>query len=306
MSSLDGKVAVITGAAHGLGREHALYLARQGTRVVVNDIGADVSGSGADSSAAQQVVDEIKSSGGDAVAHAGDAASFGDAEALVARAVSAFGGMDIMICNAGFARDGIIYNMSEADFDDVVRVHLKGHFACQKFAALYFRGRAKEQGGTTFGRIIGTASESALFMEPGQPNYGPAKAGIVNLTVSTAKLLSKYGVTANIVMPRARTRLTLQGPGSGMFEKPEQGFDNFDPANSTPLFAYLCSEEAQRITAQAFVVWGKEIKLLKRQEMEASFQSPDVWNLDSIHQQLGPYFQKKEGGIADALSVIPA
>ena len=150
MSSLDGKVAVISGAAHGLGREHALYFARQGARIVVNDIGADVTGAGTDASAAQQVVEEIKSGGGDAVAHAGDAASFGDAESLVAKAVESFGGMDIMICNAGFARDGIIYNMSEADFDDVVRVHLKGHFACQKFAALYFRGRAKEQGGTTF------------------------------------------------------------------------------------------------------------------------------------------------------------
>ena len=305
MSSLDGKVAAITGAAHGLGREHALYLAQQGVKVVVNDIGADVTGAGSDSNAAQQVVDEIKAAGGDAVPHAGDAASFRDAESLIAKAVSTFGGMDIMICNAGFARDGIIYNMSEADFDDVVRVHLKGHFACQKFAALYFRGRAKEQGGTTFGRIIGTASESALFMEPGQPNYGPAKAGIVNLTVSTAKLLYKYGVTANIVMPRARTRLTLQGPGGGMFEKPDDGFDNFDPANSTPLFAYLCSEEAQKITAQCFVVWGKEMKLLKRQEMEATFQTDEKWNLESLHQHLGPYFEKKKG-IEDALSVIPA
>jgi 3-oxoacyl-[acyl-carrier protein] reductase len=305
MSSLDGKVAVITGAAHGLGREHALYLAREGVRVVVNDIGADVTGSGADASAAGQVVDEIKAAGGDAVAHAGDAASFSDMEGLVAKAVSEFGGMDIMICNAGFARDGIIYNMSEADFDDVVRVHLKGHFACQKYAALYWRGRAKENGGTTYGRIIGTASESALFMEPGQPNYGPAKAGIVNLTVSTAKLLNKYGVTANIVMPRARTRLTMQGPGGAMFEKPEDGFDNFDPANSTPLFAYLCSEEAARITAQAFIVWGKEVKILKRQEMQASFQSDEVWNLSSLHEVLGPFYEKKQG-IADALSVIPA
>lgn len=305
MSSLDGKVAVITGAAHGLGREHALYLAKEGVKVVVNDIGADVTGSGADSSAAGQVVEEIQAAGGSAVPHAGDAASFSDMEGLVAKAVSEFGGMDIMICNAGFARDGIIYNMSEADFDDVVRVHLKGHFACQKYAALYWRDRAKRSGGTTFGRLIGTASESALFMEPGQPNYGPAKAGIINLTVSTAKLLAKYGVTGNIVMPRARTRLTLQGSGGAMFEKPEDGFDNFDPANSTPLFAYLCSEEAARITGQAFVVWGKEVKVLKRQEMETSFQNDAPWDLESLHAVLGPFYEEKDG-INDAINVFPA
>ncbi len=126
----------------------------------------------------------------------------------------------------------------------------------------------------------------------------------MSLTVGTAKLVYKYGVTANIVMPRARTRLTLQGPGGATFQKPDDGFDKFDPANSTPLFAYLCSEEAARITAQAFIVWGKEVKILKRQEMEASFQSDAVWNLDSLHEVLGPYYEKKQP-IADALSVIP-
>ena len=304
MSSLDGKVAVITGAAHGLGREHALYLAKHGARIVVNDIGADVDGAGRDSKAAQQVVDEIAASGGSAVAHTGDAASFADAESLVARAVESFGGLDIMICNAGFSRDSIIYNMSEQDFDDVIRVHLKGHFACQKFAALYFRQRAKEQGGTTFGRIIGTASESALFMEPGQPNYGPAKAGIINLTVGTAKLLWKYGVTANVVMPRARTRLSHRGPGAAMFDKPEEGFDMFDPANSTPLFGYLCSEEAASITGQAFVVWGKEIKILRRQEVSPGIQNDTAWDLESVHAKLAPLYEGK--GVEDAINVFPA
>ena len=164
--------------------------------------------------------------------------------------------------------------------------------------------RAKEQGGRTFGRIIGTASESALFMEPGQPNYGPAKAGIINLTVGTAKLLWKYGVTANVVMPRARTRLSHRGPGAAMFDKPAEGFDMFDPANSTPLFAYLCSEESASITGQAFVVWGKEIKILRRQELSEGIHNEGTWDLASIHEKLGPVYEGK--GVEDAINVFPA
>lgn len=304
MSSLDGKVAVITGAAHGLGRGHALYLAQQGARIVVNDLGADVTGSGADESAAQQVVDEIREAGGEAVAHYGDAADFTAAEGMVRSAVENFGSLDILILNAGFTRDAIIYNMSEQDFDDVVRVHLKGHFAGMKFASLYWRQKAKQEGGPVYGRIIGTASESAIFMEPGQPNYGPAKAGIINLTMGTAKLLHKYGVTANVVMPRARTRMTLQGQGGAMFQKPEEGFDHFDPANSIPLFAYLCSPEAQRITAQLFIVWGRQVIVMARMQRAAEFDTETPWNLENLHTQLGPHFEKLEP-ITDGFPVVP-
>jgi len=304
MSSLDGKVAVITGAAHGLGRGHALYLAQQGARIVVNDLGADVTGAGEDESAAQQVVDEIREAGGEAVAHYGDAADFGAAEGMVRSAVENFGSLDILILNAGFTRDSIIYNMSEQDFDDVVRVHLKGHFAGMKFASQYWREKAKREGGTVYGRIIGTASESAIFMEPGQPNYGPAKAGIINLTMGTAKLLHKYGVTANVVMPRARTRMTLQGQGGAMFQKPEEGFDHFDPANSIPLFAYLCSPEAQRITAQLFIVWGKQVMVMARMQRAAEFNAESAWDLQNLHAHLGPHFEKLEP-ITDGFPVVP-
>jgi len=304
MSSLDGKVAVITGAAHGLGRGHALYLAQQGARIVVNDLGADVTGAGEDESAAQQVVDEIREAGGEAVAHYGDAADFGAAEGMVRSAVENFGSLDILILNAGFTRDSIIYNMSEQDFDDVVRVHLKGHFAGMKFASQYWREKAKREGGTVYGRIIGTASESAIFMEPGQPNYGPAKAGIINLTMGTAKLLHKYGVTANVVMPRARTRMTLQGQGGAMFQKPEEGFDHFDPANSIPLFAYLCSPEAQRITAQLFIVWGKQVMVMARMQRAAEFDAESAWDLQNLHAHLGPHFEKLEP-ITDGFPVVP-
>jgi 3-oxoacyl-[acyl-carrier protein] reductase len=305
MSSIDGKVAMITGAAHGLGREHALALAQMGAKVVVNDIGADVTGAGSDGTAAQQVVDEIKAAGGDAVAHYGDCADFDAMQSLVQTAVDTFGDLHIVICNAGFTRDQIIYNMSEKDFDDVVRVHLKGHFAAQKFAAIYWREKAKREGGTIFGRLIGTASESAIFMEPGQCNYGPAKAGIINLTMGTAKLLHKYGITANVVMPRARTRMTLQGQGSAMFEKPAEGFDNFDPKNATPLFTYLCTPEAQRITAHLFIVWGKQVSVMQRVQRAQVFDWDAPLTNESLHDQLGPYFEKLEP-IADGFPSIPA
>ncbi len=304
MSSLEGKVAIVTGAARGLGRGHALYLAKMGAKVVVNDIGADVMGEGSDVTAAQQVVDEIVSEGGEAIAHYGDAADFGSAQEMIKVAVDTYGDLNILLLNAGFTRDNVIYNMSEQDFDEVVRVHLKGHFAGMKFASLYWREKAKRSGGQVFGRIIGTASESAILMEPGQPNYGPAKAGIVSLTMSTAKLLYKYGVTANVIMPRARTRLTLKGPGGAMFQKPEEGFDAFDPGNSTPLFAYLCTPEAQRITAHLFIVWGKKVTLMQRLQAAVSFESDAVWTTDSLHEQLGPHFEKLEP-IADGFPVIP-
>ncbi len=268
---LDGKVAIITGAAHGLGRCHALQLARMGARVVVNDLGTAADGKGRDESAARAVVEEITSMGGEAVPHFGDVADWNDAQALIRTAVDHFGDLNIAILNAGFTRDAVIFNMSEQDFDDVVRVHLKGHFAPMKFAASYWRERSKSEGQPIYGRLISTASESFLFGTPGQPNYSAAKAGIVSLTMGTAKVLLKYGATANVVMPRARTRMTLQGPTAAIFQAPEQGFDNFDPANSTPLFAYLCTPEAARITAHLFIVWGKQVKVMAAPQAAHSF-----------------------------------
>ena len=156
-----------------------------------------------------------------------------------------------------------IFNISEQDFDDVVRVHLKGHFAPTKFACNYWRAKAKAEGGTTYGRVIATASEAALFGNPGQPNYAAAKAGLTSFTMGVAQLMYKYGVTANVIMPRARTRMTMSGPTAPMFAKPEEGFDTFGPQNCEPLFAYLCTERSARISGQLFVVWGKQIKAIK-------------------------------------------
>ena len=291
MSSLDGKVAVITGGANGLGREHALYLAKLGARIVVNDLGVDAEGGGKSQDAAQAVVEEIKGMGGEAVAHFGDVADFGSAEGMVKTAVDNFGDMNIMVLNAGFTRDGIIFNMSEEDFDSVVRVHLKGHFAPMKFAATYWREKSKQDGGPVYGRLISTASESALIGTPGQPNYAAAKAGIISLTMSTAKVVLKYGATANVVMPRARTRMTMKGASAIWFQKPEEGFDNMDPANSTPLFGYLCTPEAQNITANLFIVWGKQVVVLGRPTKEHIYDHDEAWTVEGLHKYLGPHFK---------------
>jgi 3-oxoacyl-[acyl-carrier protein] reductase len=294
MGTLDGKVAIITGAANGLGKSHALELAKQGARIVVSDLGVSVDGKGRDESAARAVVEEIEKMGGEAVPHFGDVASFSDAQAMIQTAVDTFGDLHILICNAGFTRDGVIFNMSEQDFDDVVRVHLKGHFAPQKFAAMYWRERSKATGGPVYSRVIATASESFLFGTPGQPNYAAAKAGIVSLTLGTAKVLLKYGGTANIVMPRARTRMSHRGPFAAMFDAPAEGFDTMNPANSSPLFAYLASPAAQNVTAQLFIVWGRQVVVMNRPSHGKTFDNDRAWSVEDLHRDLGPHFEKQQ------------
>lgn len=303
MGSLDGKVAVVTGAAHGLGRLHALGLAAEGAKVVVNDLGVAADGSGRDDSAAQAVVDEIKSAGGEALAHSGDVANFADAEGMIRAAIDTYGDLDILINNAGFTRDGTIFNLTEDEFDSVMRVHVKGHFAPSKFAMAHWRAKSKEAGGPVYGRLVSTASESFLFAPPGQPNYSAAKAGIVAMTMGLAQLGQRYGVTANVVLPRARTRMTLVGPTAAIFQKPEEGFDNFAPENSSPLFVYLCTPQAERISGQVFVVWGQQVKVVGRPDPNAAmFQTGEHWNLETLHAELGPHFEKLEP-VTDGYSV---
>ncbi|MCH2172207.1 SDR family NAD(P)-dependent oxidoreductase [Myxococcota bacterium] len=292
--SLEGRVAIVTGAAHGLGRCHAINLAQRGAKIVVNDIGADDAGGGRNESPAEQVVEEIKAAGGEAVAHFGDVADWNDAQALVQRAVDTYGDLHILINNAGFTRDATIFNMTEQDFDDVVRVHLKGHFAVSKFAMTHWRNQSKQAGGPIFGRLISTASESWLFGTPGQPNYAPAKAGIVSLTMGLAQMGLRYGVTANVVMPRARTRMTLKGAMGAMFEKPEEGFDNFDPENSSPLFVYLCTPEAGHISGELFLIWGQATSVWKRPEPYAVYETDDIWTVERLHEVYGPHFESRQ------------
>jgi 3-oxoacyl-[acyl-carrier protein] reductase len=293
MGDLDGRVAIITGAARGLGRCHALQLAEQGARIVVNDLGGAADGKGRDEDPARSVCEEIKAMGGEAIPHFGDVADWNDAKSMIQTAIDEFGELNILVNNAGFLRDSTLFNMSEEDFDSVVRVHLKGHFCPMRHAAQYWREQAKAKG-QIYGRLISTASESFLFCPPGQPNYSAAKAGIVSLTMGAAQLLLKYGVTANVFVPRARTRMTDTGPVAAMFAKPEAGFDAFAPENTSPLIGYLASPRAERVSGHVFVVWNREVKVVSRPGYEEIFESDAQWNTDSLHDALGPFFEKRE------------
>lgn len=291
---LDGKVAIVTGAARGLGRVEALELARLGARVVVNDLGTRGDGTGNDEGPARALVEEIKSMGGEAVPHFGDVADWNDSKALLQTALDTWGDLHILVNNAGFLRDGTLFKMSEEDFDDVVRVHLKGHFCTMRHASAYWRETSKARGEPVYGRIVSTSSESFIFGNPGQPNYSAAKAGIVALTMGAAQLLAKYGVTANAIMPRARTRMNEDGMFAAIFAKPEEGFDPWDPQNVAPLVGYLASPQAERISGYLMIVWGQQVTIVDRPTLGARFENDGRWTVDSLHEKLGPHFEKLE------------
>ena len=259
MGALDGKVAIVTGAGRGIGRGEALLLASEGAKVVVNDLGGAREGEGADKTPAQEVADEIVSGGGEAVANYDDVASWPGAESLIGQAVEAFGKLDILVNNAGILRDGMSFNLSEADWDSVIRVHLKGHFAPSRFAAVYWREQSKA-GEPVAGRIINTSSESGLFGNAGQSNYAAAKAGIASMTIVLARELQKYGVTVNAMAPRARTRLTDTVAGADQLMAAKEGeFDAWDPDNMGPLIGFLASDAAADVSGQVFVMWGDRV-----------------------------------------------
>src|SRR4051812_29255894 len=256
MGALDGRVAIITGAGRGLGREHALLFAREGAKVVVNDLGGDQQGAGADLTPAQQTVEDIKAMGGDAVVNGDNVADWEGAERLVNQAVETFGDLHVLVNNAGILRDRVVVNMTEAEWDVVIDVHLKGHFAPSHHAAAYWREQTKA-GKDINASIVNTTSTSGLFSNPGQANYNSAKSGIATLSQVMAKELVRYGVRSNAIAPAARTRLTLSTPGVGeAMAPPEDGtFDAFDPANVSPMVAYLATADCP-FTGETFVVFG--------------------------------------------------
>ena len=281
MSRLTGKVAVVTGAARGIGRGHAMLLAEQGASVVVNDLGGEWDGSGANERPAQQAVDEIVAAGGKAVANYDDVADWEGGQRLINQAVETFGGLDILICNAGILRDRMTFNMTEEEWDSVIRVHLKGHFVPVRWAATYWRERQKESGEPVGGRVVLTSSESGLFANAGQLNYDAAKSGIATMAIVLAKELGRYGVTVNAIAPRARTRLTENTFG-GRAGPVEGGFDARDPDNVAPWVAWLCSDAASHITGQNFVVGGGTVQLVSSWRVESTIEKQDRWTMDEL------------------------
>lgn len=289
---LKGKVAIVTGAGRGLGQAEALELARLGAAVVVNDLGVDAEGRGADATPAQEVVSEIMGAGGRAVAAHGDVADWEGARRIVEQAVDAFGGLDILVNNAGFLRDKMIFNMEEDNWDSLIRVHLKGHFCMSRWATSYWRDSSKEAGGPVYARIINTASEAFLVGSPAQPNYAAAKGGITAMTLAIAQSCARYGVRANVICPRARTRMT-EVLGS-MYAKPEEGFDTFAPENVAPLVGCLASPSAQQISGQVFIVYGGTVSVLAGPHRERDFQAEGQWTAEALAGALGPFYETRK------------
>jgi NAD(P)-dependent dehydrogenase (short-subunit alcohol dehydrogenase family) len=255
----EGRVAIVTGAGRGLGRAHALELARQGAKVVVNDLGVAADGSGSDASPAEQVALEIRSAGGEAIANGADVADFAQARSLVRAALEAFGRLDAVVNNAGFVRDRMFVSSTEEEWDAVVRVHLRGHFCVSRHACEHWRGEAKA-GGAVDARIVNTSSGAGLQGSVGQSAYSAAKAGIAALTLVQAAELARYGITANAIAPSARTRMT-ETVFADMMRRPESGFDAMDPGNVSPLVAWLASAESRGVTGCVFEVAGGAISL---------------------------------------------
>jgi NAD(P)-dependent dehydrogenase (short-subunit alcohol dehydrogenase family) len=255
----EGRVVIVTGAGRGIGRAHALAFASEGARVVVNDLGVAADGSGADGGPAQQVVSEIRAAGGEAVADTSDIADFEGAAALVRTAIDTFGRLDVLVNNAGFVRDRMLFTTSEQEWDAVIRVHLKGHFATTRHATEYWRARAKA-GEAVDARIVNTSSGAGLMGSVGQSAYSAAKGGIAALTLVEAAEMARYGVTANAIAPAARTRMT-EGVFSDRMRAPESGFDENDPANISPLVVWLGSTESSDVTGRVFEVEGGKISV---------------------------------------------
>jgi len=281
MGALEGRIAIITGAGRGLGREHALLFASEGAKVVVNDLGGDMHGEGGDPSAAMETVSEIKAMGGEAVVNGDNVADWDGAQRLVQQAIDTYGGLDVLVNNAGILRDRVIINMTEAEWDAVIAVHLKGHFAPTHHAAVYWRERTKA-GKAVKASIIHTTSTSGLFANPGQANYDAAKSGIATFSQVCAKELVRYGVRSNAIAPGARTRLTLATPGLGDAVKaPEEGFDVWDPANVSPFVAYLATADCP-ITGECFMVQGGKVQRAQSWKPAETIDKNDRWTVKEL------------------------
>jgi NAD(P)-dependent dehydrogenase (short-subunit alcohol dehydrogenase family) len=286
MGALDGRVAIITGAGRGLGREHAMLFASEGAKVVVNDLGGDAHGEGADATPAQQTVADIIAAGGEAVVNGDNVADWEGAGRMVRQAVDTFGDLHVLVNNAGILRDRVIINMTEAEWDAVIAVHLKGHFCPTRHAATYWREQTKA-GKEVQASIIHTSSTSGLFSNPGQANYDAAKSGIATFSQVCAKELVRYGVRSNAIAPGARTRLTLETPGLGDMVKPPEdpgAFDVWDPANVSPFVAYLATVDCP-FSGETFLVQGGVVQRVKSWSRAEKIDKGDRWSVAELAAQ---------------------
>ena len=293
MTRLDGRVAIVTGAGRGIGRSVARLLASQGAAVVVADLGVAMDGSGRDSGPAAEVVEEITAAGGKAIASGADISDFAAAEGLIAAAIEQFGRLDVLVNVAGILRDRMVFNMTEQEWDDVIRVHLKGTFNTTRFASAYWRSLRDE---TAQNRIINFTSVSGLHGAPGQPNYAAAKMGIVGLTYSSANALARYGVTVNAISPGAATRMTDSIPVERQRSR-SAGTDERSPDNVAPIVAYLASERSGWITGRVIHSMGYEVSLYSNPEPVVRIIGTEPWDTDDLADQVersfGPQLGRK-------------
>ena len=287
MGMLDGKVAVVTGAGRGIGRGEALLFAEEGARVVVNDLGGEWDGTGADTRPASQVVEEITAAGGEAVAHFEDISEPEGAASLIRLALDTWGSLDCVVNNAGILRDRMIFNMSVEEWDAVIKVHLRGHFLVTREACVHWRERAKA-GEPTQGRIVNTSSTSGILGNVGQSNYGAAKSGIASFSQIVGMEMAKYGVTCNAIAPGARTRMTERTFGD--LTVPEGQFDALAPENIAPLVAYLCTDAAAGINGQVFGVQGGTIQLYQGWTIVSDLQKDARWEVAEIADRVDELF----------------
>jgi len=294
MGQFDGKVAIVTGAGRGIGREEALLLAREGAAVVVNDLGGARSGEGTDTGPAQEVADEITTAGGKAAANTDDISSWAGAENLINQAVETFGGLDVLVNNAGILRDKMSFNMTEDEWDAVIKVHLKGHFAPSHFAGAYWRQKSKDTGESVNAKIVNTASESGLYGNAGQANYAAAKAGIAALTIVLARELERFGVRANAIAPVALTRLTEDLMGGAADEETKA---KLDPANVAAAVGWLASDLSDGVTGQVVKIQGGIAQIVQGWRPVTQITSDDAWTIESIAAGRDALFAKTDPGV---------
>ena len=291
--TLDGRVAVVTGAGAGLGRAEAIGLAAEGATVVVNDLPAALDQS--------DVIDTITAAGGRAVAVPGDIGDSATAAAIMTTATDQLGSLDLVLTNAGVVRDKMLFNMTDDEWDLVIRVHLRGHFLLTRNAAAHWRAASKEAGGPVFGRIINTASEAGLLGPEGQANYGAAKAGITALTLSASRALKRYGVRANAICPRARTAMTAAVFG----DAPTDGVDPLDPEHVVRLVTYLAGSDSDAVTGQVFVVYGPKVTLMAAPTVDEVFVAEgDAWSADDLAKTLTGHFADRDPGRTFSASAL--